>query len=176
MALTITPDDLTGADVVALLEGHVEQLRALSPPESTHALDLAALRAPGVTVWTAREGDALVGCVALTSVEELHGELKSMRTAPTATRRGVGTALLRHVLDHARATGLTRLSLETGAEDFFAPARRLYARHGFVECAPFGHYRPDPLSVFMSREVDSPGTSASLAHPTIASPATPDTI
>lgn len=176
MPVEISLDDLTSDDVVDLLEQHVTQLRSLSPPESTHALDLAALRAPGVSFWVARERGVLQGCVALTLLDERHGELKSMRTSTGSTGRGTGTALLLHVLEHARRTGLARVWLETGAEDFFAPARRLYARHGFVECPPFGHYRPDPLSVFMTREVDSPGTSASLAHTTMASPATPDTI
>lgn len=156
MPLRIDRDDLTDPDVVALLEEHVAELRSISPPESTHALDLAALRAEGVDVWVARgtgPSDPPLGCVALTLVEPGHGELKSMRTAAGATGRGVGTALLQHVLDQAVARGLSRISLETGAEDFFAPARRLYLRHGFEECPPFGRYRPDPLSVFMTRSL-----------------------
>jgi putative acetyltransferase len=154
--LRIERDDLTDPAVVALLEEHVAELRSISPPESTHALDLAALRAEGVDVWVARESGPSappLGCVALTLVEPGHGELKSMRTAAGATGRGVGTALLEHVLDQAGARGLSRVSLETGAEDFFAPARRLYLRHGFEVCAPFGRYRPDPLSVFMTRSL-----------------------
>lgn len=156
MPLRIERDDLTDPAVVALLEEHVAELRSISPPESTHALDLAALRADGVDVWVAREAVPSappLGCVALTVVEPGHGELKSMRTAATATGRGVGTALLEHVVAQARVRGLSRLSLETGAEDFFAPARRLYLRHGFEVCPPFGHYRPDPLSVFMTRSM-----------------------
>lgn len=153
MPLRLDRDDLTDPAVVALLEEHVAELRSISPPESTHALDLAALRADGVDVWVAREGASgpPLGCVALTLVEPGHGELKSMRTAASATGRGVGTALLEHVVAQARASGLSRLSLETGAEDFFAPAQRLYLRHGFEVCPPFGRYRPDPLSVFMTR-------------------------
>ena len=163
MPLRLDRDDLTDPAVVALLEEHVAELRSISPPESTHALDLAALRADGVDVWVARDAGPFsvadgtdasgppLGCVALTLVEPGHGELKSMRTAASATGRGVGTALLEHVVAQARARGLSRLSLETGAEDFFAPARRLYLRHGFEVCPPFGRYRPDPLSVFMTR-------------------------
>lgn len=155
MPLRLDRDDLTDPAVVALLEEHVAELRSISPPESTHALDLAALRADGVDVWVARDGACgpPLGCVALTLVEPGHGELKSMRTAAGATGRGVGTALLEHVVAQARARGLSRLSLETGAEDFFAPARRLYLRHGFEVCPPFGRYRPDPLSVFMTRSL-----------------------
>lgn len=153
MPLRLDRDDLTDPAVVALLEQHVAELRSISPPESTHALDLAALRADGVDVWVARDGASgpPLGCVALTLVEPGHGELKSMRTAVGATGRGVGTALLEHVVAQALARGLSRLSLETGAEDYFAPARRLYLRHGFEVCPPFGRYRPDPLSVFMTR-------------------------
>ncbi|MCW2816563.1 MAG: family acetyltransferase [Nocardioides sp.] len=149
----IEPDDLTSAEVVAFLEAHVAQLRSLSPPESSHALDLAGLRAPGVSFWTAYDGGELVGCVALKRLDAGHAELKSMRTAPHRVGAGIGSRLVEHVLDHARAAGCARINLETGSEEFFAPARRLYARHGFVECPPFGDYRPDPLSTFMTREV-----------------------
>jgi putative acetyltransferase len=151
----IAPDDLTSAAVVAFLEAHVAQLRSLSPPESTHALDLAGLRAPEVSFWSAYDGADLVGCVALKRLDALpvggHAELKSMRTAPHRRGEGIGAGLVGFVLDRARASGLGRVSLETGSEEFFAPARRLYARHGFVECPPFGGYRPDPLSTFMTQ-------------------------
>jgi putative acetyltransferase len=130
---SIEIDDLSDPAVVGLLEAHVAQLRATSPPESTHALDLDGLRREAVTLWVARDDDGSpVGCLALSLVDPTHPELKSMRTDSAATGRGIGTAVLQHVLAHARADGLDRLWLETGAEDFFAPARRLYARHGFT--------------------------------------------
>ncbi|HET9419875.1 MAG TPA: GNAT family N-acetyltransferase [Nocardioides sp.] len=151
--MQIDVDDLTSTATIEFLEDHVSQLRALSPPESTHALDLAGLRAPGVVFWSARDGDRVVGCAALKSLDEAHAEVKSMRTAADQARRGIATRLLGTVIEHARDGGFQRLSLETGAEPFFAPARALYARHGFVECEPFGDYRPDPLSVFMTREL-----------------------
>lgn len=176
--VSIEVDDLTHPDVVALLEGHVAQLRSLSPPESTHALDLSGLRAPGVTFWAARESGRVVGCAALSLTDPAHPELKSMRTDPAATGRGVGAAMVRHVLEHARGLGLGTLWLETGAEDFFAPARRLYARHGFRECPAFGRYRPDPLSVFMSRSLApaDDGPSATRAQTTTARATAPETI
>jgi putative acetyltransferase len=149
----IDVDDLTDSETIEFLEEHVRQLRELSPPESTHALDLEGLRAPGVVFWTARDADRVVGCAALKSLDDGHAEVKSMRTAADQARRGVATRLLETVIAHARATGVRRLSLETGSEPFFAPARALYARHGFDECEPFGDYRPDPLSVFMTREL-----------------------
>lgn len=148
--MRITLDDLTDPAVIALLDGHVAQLRSISPPECSHALDLDGLRAPGVTFWVARDGDEVLGCGALTEVAPGHGEVKSMRTAPTAQRRGVARAVLAEILAEARRRGLSRLSLETGSADFFAPARALYAAHGFAECEPFGTYRSDPHSTFMT--------------------------
>ncbi len=144
-------DDLETPGLVPFLEDHVTQLRDVTPPGSSHALDLAGLRAPGVRFWTATEGDELVGCAALKTLSAEHAELKSMRTSATRTRQGIATRLLVLVLDEARAAGLARISLETGSFAFFAPARALYARHGFAECEPFGDYRPDPHSTFMTR-------------------------
>ncbi|EFG65111.1 GNAT family N-acetyltransferase [Streptomyces sp. SPB074] len=149
--MDIAVDDLAGPAVAAFLEAHVSQLRALSPPESTHALDLDGLRVPEVTFWAAREDDDIVGCCAVKRIAPGHGELKSMRTDPTRTRSGIASTLLRHALDESRRAGLGRLSLETGADDFFLPARTLYAKFGFRPCPPFGTYREDPLSVFLTR-------------------------
>ena len=154
--MQIALDDLTDRAVIAFLSDHVTQLRSLSPPESTHALDLDDLRAPEVSFWTARRDGEVVGCAALKALDPTHGELKSMRTATHRTRQGIASRLLAHVLGEARLAGFNRVSLETGAQDFFAPARALYARHGFEPCPPFGSYRPDPNSVFMSRSLVDP--------------------
>jgi len=136
--------------VLALLEEHLADMHATSPPESVHALDLSGLTAPGVTFWTARLDGLPLGCVALKELSPASGELKSMRTAAAARGRGVGTALLTVVLDEARRRGYREVSLETGTEAFFAPAHRLYRRHGFTECGPFGDYVLDPHSTFMT--------------------------
>ncbi|MET8555685.1 GNAT family N-acetyltransferase [Streptomyces sp. NPDC004959] len=149
--MEIAVDDLAGPAIAAFLEAHVSQLRALSPPESTHALALDGLRVPEVTFWTAREEGEIVGCCAVKRIAPGHGELKSMRTDPARTRSGIASALLRHALDESRRAGLERVSLETGADDFFLPARTLYAKFGFRPCPPFGAYREDPLSVFLAR-------------------------
>ena len=151
--MQITVDDLTDPAVVALLQDHLAQLRAESPPESTHALDLDGLRSPTVTLWAARDGAEVLGCGALAELGPGHGEVKSMRTAPAAQRRGVARAVLAEVIAEARRRGLSRLSLETGSTDFFAPARALYAAYGFSECGPFGGYRPDLHSNFMTLEL-----------------------
>ncbi|MCP5282896.1 MAG: GNAT family N-acetyltransferase [Rhodoferax sp.] len=142
-------DDLSDPRIALFLEEHIRDMRAVSPPESKHALDLEGLRQRDIRFWSAWDGGQLVGCGALKQLDESHGELKSMRSAVSHRGRGVGRQMLLHILAEARATGLRRLSLETGAMPFFAPARALYAAHGFVPCAPFGSYRADPNSVFM---------------------------
>lgn len=144
-------DDLTGPAIAALLEEHLTEMRATSPPESVHALDLDALREPGVTFWSVWDGDSLVGCGALKRIGDRHAEVKSMRTTRARQGNGIGSAVLAHIIAQARAMGFTRLSLETGSMPFFAPARRLYERFGFAYCEPFADYRPDPNSVFMTR-------------------------
>ncbi len=136
--------------VVALLHTHRERARAETAAGSAHALDLSGLRAPEVTFWAAWEGDEVLGVGALKRLSADHGEVKSMHTAEAARGRGVGSALLRQIVATARARGMTRLSLETGSWAYFLPARALYARHGFVECGPFGEYREDPNRVFMT--------------------------
>ena len=150
--MRIATDDPRRADVLALLEEHLADMYATSPAESVHALDPDALAAPGITFWTARDADEgrVLGCAALQRIDEEHAELKSMRTATAARRRGVAAALLDHVLAEARRRGHRRVSLETGTEDYFAPARSLYRARGFVECPPFGSYVLDPHSVFLT--------------------------
>ncbi len=129
---------------------------ATSPPaESVHALDHSALKHESMTFWTAREDGVLLGCGALKALSSGHAEIKSMRTASLARGRGVATQMLEHIVAEAARMGYERVSLETGTEDYFAPpARRLYARHGFTECPPFGgDYTLDPNSVFMELAV-----------------------
>lgn len=148
--MRIEEDDLRGEEIAALLRQHLADMRDVSPPESVHALDLEALREPGITFWSAWEGERLVGCVALKELGGGHGEIKSMRTADGHRRQGVGARLLTHVIEEARRRGYRQLSLETGSTDHFAAARALYARFGFDPCGPFGAYREDPHSAFMT--------------------------
>lgn len=152
---TITLGDLTDARVLGLLEDHLTDMFAVSPAESVHALDVSGLTDPRVTFWTLREGDEILGCVALKQLDPQHGELKSMRTSAEHRGRGLGRLLLDHVIVEARRRGYRRISLETGSQDFFAPARGLYARNGFEVCGPFADYVLDPFSVFMTRELDA---------------------
>jgi putative acetyltransferase len=150
-AMRIEADDLSRASVRELIAEHLTDMHATSPPESVHALDLTGLREPGVSFWTAWAGERLLGCGALKELSPRAGELKAMRTAGTARGQGVGAAMLGHLLDEARRRGYERVNLETGPQPYFAAARRLYARHGFVECGPFADYVDDPYSVFMTR-------------------------
>ncbi|MFY9314317.1 MAG: GNAT family N-acetyltransferase [Burkholderiales bacterium] len=150
--MLIRLDDLTGPEIRALLEEHLRHMHELSPAESVHALDLTGLRKPEIAFWTVWSGSELLGCGALKELDPAHGEIKSMRTASAHRRKGVGRAMLERILAEARARRYARLSLETGAPDAFAPARRLYESFGFAYCGPFADYPvDDPNSVFMTR-------------------------
>lgn len=135
--------------VVDLLKYHYEKNRAVTPEGSAHVLDLSAMRRPEISFWTIWDGEDLLGMGALKQIDAEEGEVKAMRTIPAAKRRGVGSAVVQHVIGEARKLGLRRLYLETGSYDYFRPARELYQRHGFRECPPFAGYRPDPHSTFM---------------------------
>ncbi len=149
--LRIIEDDLSGADIAALLTLHLAEANAWSPPGSVHAMPLERLRAPDVTLWTARYGAKLAGCGALKEFDAQHGEIKSMRVHPDYRRTGVGRAILEHLLGEAAARGYARVSLETGRPEPFVPARTLYTAYGFTECPPFGEYVSDDFSLCMSR-------------------------
>jgi putative acetyltransferase len=151
--MKIKTDDLSGAEIQELLHEHLRHMRSISPPESVHALDLDELRKPDITFWTAWNDDQLLGCGALKEHDPQHAEIKSMRTAARHLRKGVASNLLQHILEEAKRRGYTRISLETGAEDDFEPARTLYARFGFDYCPPFADYIEDPNSVFMTLEL-----------------------
>lgn len=151
--MEIEIDEPARADVTALLAEHLADMHARSPAGSVHALDVTALQAPGVTFWTARRDGVLLGCAAIKELDLSHGELKSMRTSTAARGAGVGRALLVHLLGVARGRGYRRLSLETGTQDYFLPARTLYAAHGFVACGPFADYVEDPNSAFFTLEL-----------------------
>ena len=150
-ALTIVADDPRSAAASELLAFHLAEMAHWSPPEQVHALPAEGLRAPDVAFFTAWRDDALAGCGALRELSPDHGELKSMRVAPEHLRTGVGEAMLVHLLDEARRRGLARVSLETGRPAPFLPARRLYEKHGFAECPPFGDYAATDFSLCMTR-------------------------
>jgi len=146
---TIREDDLSSAAARELLALHLAGMGETSPPGHVFALDLSGLRAPGVTVWTAWSGDEIAGIAALKELGDGTGEIKSMRTHPSFLRRGVGAALLDHIVAQARARGLVRLSLETGSGSAFDPALGLYRRRGFVAGPAFADYAPSDFNQFL---------------------------
>ena len=160
-ALRVGIDDPMRADVILLLSEHLADMRATSPPDSVHALEPAALAAPGIVFLTARnERGRLLGCGALKALPAAEAEVKSMRTATAARGRGVATAVLAALLELAAQRGNHRVLLETGAQDFFAPARRFFTHHGFRPCPPFADYTDDPHSVYLALQLDAGQHSA----------------
>jgi putative acetyltransferase len=151
--MRIIPGDCDDPRVVDLLRIHLTHCRAETAPGSAHALDLTGLRSPDVNFWAIWEDEALMGVGALKRLSPDHGEVKSMHTAQSARRKGVGRAMLCHIITWARNSGMSRLSLESGSREYFQPAHALYRSAGFVECSPFADYRPDPNSVFMSLDL-----------------------
>lgn len=153
MKITISLGDLTHPSVITLLKAHLADMYATSPPQSVHALDLSKLQQPDITFWCAKNTNNILGCIALKEIDKTHGEIKSMRTNEAARGNGVATALLQHVLNEAKNRAYSRLSLETGSQSFFHPARNLYQKHGFSYCEPFADYQADENSVFMSKQL-----------------------
>ena len=133
-------DDLTGKEIFLLLQEHLEDMKATSPPESKHALDLDGLKDESVKFWTIWEGESLAGCGAYKKLNNDLGEIKSMRTSMDYKNKGVASKLLSHIIEQAKLDGLKALSLETGSMDYFLPAQALYQKYGFTFCAPFSIY------------------------------------
>jgi len=150
--------DLTDPRIIALLSEHLADMKATSPPESIHALDIASLKQSHVTFWAAWLGDNVLGCVALqyndladkNYADINYAEIKTMRTALQARNTGIASRLLAHVIKVASKQNIARLYLETGTMDYFKPARSLYEKFGFTYCQPFANYSKDPNSTFMT--------------------------
>ena len=148
--MRIELDDLSRQPVMALLEEHLRSMYELSPPDQVFAFDASKLKAPDISFWTAWDGEVLLGCAALKELSSTQGEIKSMRTPSAVRRTGAGRALLKHIIDVARARSYRVLYLETGRHPAFLPAQSLYGSAGFRLCGPFGGYRENGNSVFMS--------------------------
>lgn len=144
-------DDLSGKEIIELIQEHVVEMHSQTPKESVHAMDLQDLRQSDVTFWSAwSDEDDLVGCGAIKRLNIYHGEIKSVRTKMVHRRKGIAQKMVQHIIEQASQEGLMRLSLETGTSKEFAPARALYSAFGFQYCQPFGQYQDDPNSVFMT--------------------------
>ena len=153
MKIDIRLDDLSSKESQSIVREHMEGMLANTPIESVHALPLDKLRQPNITFWTAWIESELCGCGALQTLDALHGEVKTMRTRAKFLRKGVAQAVLSHIINYASETGIKRLSLETGSSEVFLAARAMYLKNGFGICGPFGDYKLDPHSVFMTKRL-----------------------
>lgn len=154
MAGVIAAESPLAPDLGLLFERHTADMHADTPPESIHMMDRGALEAPGIAFFVLREAGVPLAMGAFKRIDATHAEIKSMHVLAEHRGRGLSRAMLDHLLAEARSAGYRRLSLETGAQAAFAPARGLYTRAGFAECPPFEGYGPDPNSVFMTRTLD----------------------
>ena len=136
------------SDVNDLLKKHFIELRSVSPAGSTHVLDIDGLKDPSIKFWSLWEENKLVGCGALKFLEKNHGEFKSIRVADEFKKKGAGERIINHLIQEAKKLKISKLSIETGAGEFFLPARKLFSKFGFKKCPPFAHYREDPNSCY----------------------------
>lgn len=151
MSVTVAPHSPTDPELQLLMTRHTEAMHADTPPESIHMMDASQLAAPGIWFYVMRDAGKPVGMGAFKRIDGGHAEIKSMHVLSEMRGRGLARVLLTHLMDAAAAEGFTRLSLETGAQDSFAPARQLYLAAGFGFCPPFEGYHEDPMSVFMTK-------------------------
>ncbi|QJU60480.1 GNAT family N-acetyltransferase [Sphingomonas sp. AP4-R1] len=145
--MEIRQDDPAAPHVADLLAHHLRELQDVMA-EYAFALDASGLSAPSVTFWTAWDDETLAGFGALKQLSPSHGEVKSMRASPAARGKGVGRAILAHIVAEARKRGYERLSLETGTATLHAPAISLYRSAGFVSCGAFSNYQPSAHNQF----------------------------
>ncbi len=150
MTLTIDRESPMGADLDLLFQRHTAEMQADTPPESIHMLPRADLAGPAIAFFVIRDAGRPVAMGALKDLGGPEAEVKSMHVLAECRGRGLSRMLLRHLIGQAQGMGKSRLSLETGVQPGFVAARGLYTRAGFSECPPFGSYRPDPNSVFMT--------------------------
>ena len=136
------------SDVNDLLKKHFIELRSVSPAGSTHVLDIDGLKDPSIKFWSLWEDNKLVGCGALKFLEKNHGEFKSIRVADEFRKKGIGSRIINHLIEEAKKLQISKLSIETGAGEFFLPARNLFSKFGFKLCPPFAHYKEDPHSCY----------------------------
>lgn len=151
--MQIIKDDLTNPEVILLLEEHMKDMQATSPPESIHALNIEKLRDSQVVFWSIWDDKNLAGCGAYIELDKSHAEIKSMRTSTLYKNKGVASLMLKHIIEQAKIKGYTRISLETGSMQYFEPARQLYLKHGFEFTTPFSHYKDDPNSQFLTKNI-----------------------
>ena len=142
-------------EVNELLNDHFIELRAASPEGSTHVLDIPGLRVPSIKFWSLWKDYQLVGCGALKFLDKDHGEFKSIRVHNNFRKKGNGIKVINHLIDEAKKLKIKKLSIETGAGEFFNPARKLFDKCGFKPCPPFAHYKEDINSLYFTKLIDN---------------------
>ena len=140
-------------EVNDLLKKHFIELRSVSPAGSTHVLDIDGLKDPSIKFWSLWENNKLIGCGALKFLEKNQGEFKSIRVADEFRKKGIGERIINHLIDEAKKLNIEKLSIETGAGEFFAPARKLFGKFGFKKSEPFAHYKVDPNSCYFTLDL-----------------------
>ena len=135
-------------EVNELLIKHFIELRSVSPAGSTHVLDIAGLKDQSIKFWSLWKNNEIIGCGALKFLEKNHGEFKSIRVTDKFRKTGFGEKLIDHLIEEAKKLEVSKLSIETGAGEFFLPARKLFSKFGFKACPPFAHYKEDPNSCY----------------------------
>tara|TARA_B100001057_G_scaffold144077_1_gene143820 strand:- start:92 stop:559 length:468 start_codon:yes stop_codon:yes gene_type:complete len=143
------------SEVNELLTKHFIELRAASPEGSAHVLDIPGLRIPSIKFWSLWEKDELLGCGALKFLENGHGEFKSIRIHDNFRNKGNGSKIINYLIEEAKKLGIKRLSIETGAGEFFEPARKLFKRCNFKLCGPFAHYKEDKNSIYLTKLINN---------------------
>tara|TARA_B100001173_G_scaffold193590_1_gene166980 strand:+ start:678 stop:1145 length:468 start_codon:yes stop_codon:yes gene_type:complete len=138
-------------EVNELLIKHFVELKAASPEGSAHVLDIPGLQVPSIKFWSLWEKEMLMGCGALKFLDKEHGEFKSIRIHDNYRKKGNGLNVVNHLISEAKKLNIKKLSIETGAGDFFIPARKLFKKCGFEKCKPFAHYKEDLNSVYLTK-------------------------
>ena len=142
-------------EVNELLNDHFIELRAASPEGSTHVLDIPGLKVPSIKFWSFWKDYQLLGCGALKFLDKDHGEFKSIRVHNNFRKKGNGIKVINHLIDEAKKLKIKRLSVETGAGEFFNPAKKLFEQCGFKPCPPFAHYKEDINSLYLTKLIDN---------------------
>ena len=143
------------SEVNELLIKHFIELRSASPEGSAHVLDIPGLKVPSIKFWSLWDKEKLIGCGALKFLDKEHGEFKSIRIHDNFRNQGYGINVINHLIEEANKLKIKKISIETGAGDFFIPARKLFKKTGFIVCEPFAHYKKDVNSVYLTKLIDN---------------------
>ena len=153
--LKSTENNFENSEVHELLTKHFIELRAATPEGSAHVLDIPGLKVSSIKFWSLWKNDKLIGCGALKFLDNEHGEFKSIRIHDNFRKKGYGIIVIDHLINEAKKLNIKKLSIETGAGDFFKPARKLFNHCGFETCKPFAHYKEDINSIYLTKLISN---------------------